>query len=68
MRRNNTSKHKNISWDKEKKKWRVMIMTNGKYTRYGRFEDIKDAFNKRDEVIIELNKQGHHYITELPKS
>lgn len=57
----NTSGHKNIFWDKSK--WCVSISVNGKRIYYGRFINIEDAIQKRDEAIIELNSQGHIFST-----
>jgi len=64
--KNNSSGEKNITWDKDRKKWRVQIQTNNKLKHYGLFEKIEDAIKKRDETIKELNKQGHKFITEYP--
>lgn len=53
----NTSGHKNISFKKDRRKWRVNIGT----TDYGDFIKIEDAIIKRNKVIIELNNNGAIY-------
>lgn len=46
--RNNTSGHKNIYWDKNRKLWCVEIKVNGKKHHLGRYADIKHAIERRD--------------------
>lgn len=36
---NTTSKYKGVRWDKQKKKWRAVIMINGKNNYLGRYDD-----------------------------
>ena len=60
---NNTSGYKNIYWRKDNNKWIVRFQLNGKKIHYGWFENIEDAIRKRDEVIIELNLEGHIFTT-----
>lgn len=59
----NTSGHKNIFWDKYNKKWKVQIVVDCKKIHYGRFINIEDAIQKRDEAIVELNLEGHIFTT-----
>lgn len=35
--KNGTSKYLGVSWDKDKKRWRCQIRTNGKAKKLGRF-------------------------------
>jgi len=48
----NTSGFKNISWDSEKKKWRVVFTLFGKERRIGRFKLIEDAAEARDSFLL----------------
>jgi hypothetical protein len=57
--KNSKTGHKNIFWNKQKQKYEVQIMLNGKSKRFGFFTNIEDAIVKRDEAIKELNSQGH---------
>ncbi len=63
----NTSGHKNIYWHKPLEKWKVHIQLNGKTKHYGYFDKIEDAIARRNEVIQQLNAQGHRYIVEFPE-
>ena len=40
---NNTSGYKGVTWDKERKKWAVQIMINGKHIYCGRYDDVVEA-------------------------
>lgn len=43
LKRNNTSGHKGVVWDKANKKWTAQIMRDRKTTKLGRFILIEDA-------------------------
>ena len=50
IRKNNTSGHKGVYWDKKRKKWLAGITFKGKKHNLGGFEDIQDAINARKEA------------------
>ena len=51
----NTSGYKNIYWDKNHEKWRVMIEENGKqYTK--RFKDKQEAIEYAEQLRNQLHK------------
>ena len=50
--KNNTSGVTGVSWDKEKKRWRVQIVVNGKNIRCGRYKTIDEAIKARKEAEI----------------
>lgn len=43
LRKNNTSGHPGVVFDKERGKWRAQIRIGGKKTNLGRFDDFEDA-------------------------
>ena len=49
-RKNNTSGHKGISWDKQRKKWVVQIRLQGKNHKIGRFLNLKEAIEARKQA------------------
>lgn len=51
----NTSGFKNVHWRKDRSKWRVDIVINGKYTHFGSFDDIELA----DLVAQEARDKYH---------
>jgi hypothetical protein len=55
FRRNNTSGHKGVSWDKAKQKWEAYIMLNGKQRRLGRYLNINDAAAAYAKASAELH-------------
>ena len=50
--KNNTSGVTGVSWDKEKNRWRVQIVVNGKKIECGRFKTIEEAAKARKEAEI----------------
>jgi hypothetical protein len=59
--KNSTTGHKNVFWHKKANKYVVQIKSDGKSKHHGLFTNIEDAISKRDEVIKDLNSQGHIY-------
>ena len=53
-RYNNASGHKNIMWDKRKKRWRVRIMIGNSKEISRLTRTIEDAVNVRDKLLIAL--------------
>jgi hypothetical protein len=49
--KNNTSGHRNISWNKSIKKFVVKIKRNRKTKHHGSFENIEDAIDHRDQLM-----------------
>lgn len=60
---NNTSGHKNISWDKSRGKYEVCLKINYKKLHVGRFKTLEQAIERRDEVIKELNEKNGYIFT-----
>lgn len=56
-RKNATSKHIGVSWNKERNKWRAAIYVNGKQTHLGRFETEQEAIN----AYIKAKAQNHTF-------
>ena len=54
LRKNNTSGHKGVCWDKRINKWRAEIMIKGKSHYLGSFENIQDAIKARKQGEEEL--------------
>lgn len=52
--RNNKSQHKNVSWYKIRKQWRVQFAVNGKPTHFGQYNDIDYAIFVADFVRHKL--------------
>lgn len=52
-RRDNTSGYKGVSWLKQKKRWRVRIMVNGRSKYLGMFADQTVAARRYDMAAIE---------------
>lgn len=50
LSRHNTSGHRNVSWDKDARKWAVQLGYNGRNLKIGRFEDIEDAKSAAHEA------------------
>lgn len=50
LRKNNTSGHKGVYWDKQKSKWRPRICHNGRKISLGLFETLEDAIKARKEA------------------
>jgi hypothetical protein len=46
-RKDNTSGHKGVSWNKQRSKWRAQIHNNGKQKNLGRFDKLEDAIAAR---------------------
>jgi len=55
LRKNNTSGHKGVNWDKGSKKWKVQILANGKYHYFGLYVNKEDAI----KVAIAARKKLH---------
>lgn len=55
LRKNNTSGHKGVNWDKGSKKWKVQILANGKYHYFGIYVNKEDAI----KVAIAARKKLH---------
>jgi len=53
VRKNNTSGYTGISFDNVRKKWMSEIMINRIAVRFGRYEDIQDAINVRNQYITD---------------
>ena len=66
--KNNKSGHKNVYWDKASNKWYVQICVTGKLKHYGYFVNLQDAIQARDNAIVDLNTNGHRYITQFPQT
>lgn len=47
LRSNNSSGYAGISWDKGRNKWRAVVGINGKLITLGRFDNLKDAIEAR---------------------
>lgn len=47
-KRDNTSGHRNIYWDKAKKRWRAVVTKDGKRHRFGHHADIAAAIQAAD--------------------
>ena len=50
----NTSNHKGVCFDKQRKKWRAFININGKMNHLGYFDKIEDAVNTRVKKAKEI--------------
>ena len=53
MNKNNTSGIKGVCWDKEKEKWKVHIMINGKNVHICYFNTLEEAQSARQSVAAE---------------
>jgi len=57
-----TSGHKNVSWSKDKQKWSVRLMIDGKTTHKGYFTDLQEAADHakkvREEAFGEFANHG----------
>lgn len=64
----NTSGHKGVSWDKERKKWAVQIGFKGKNYHLGRYSNLKDAVKARKEAEEKIfgNFLEWYYYTYKP--
>ncbi|QGQ97073.1 hypothetical protein EHS13_20360 [Paenibacillus psychroresistens] len=51
---NGSSRHKGVSWDKERKKWRAKITIKSKKKSIGRFENESDAALAYNEYAKEV--------------
>lgn len=52
IRKDNTSGHTGVSWNKAKNKFEVEICVNGNRIKLGRFNNIEDAIKVREEAEI----------------
>lgn len=46
-RKDSSTGHRGVSWNKKRQKWQVRIQIDGKRTELGFFSDINDAISKR---------------------
>ncbi len=53
---NNTSGYKGVTWDKSRNMWRAQIVFKNKAIHLGRFHDIQDAVDARQNAEDELFK------------
>ena len=60
MRSNNKSGVKNVCWNEENKKWRVILTENGKQKHFGYFEDLKEATVVRDREYTRIYGRLDH--------
>lgn len=54
-RKDNRSGHKNISYDKKRKEWRVKVRVHGVQKDGGRFKKLCDAITSRNAMVKELH-------------
>jgi hypothetical protein len=54
LRSDNTSGHRGVAWDKNKKQWLVRIHVNYKVLYLGRYKDFDKAVQVYEEKAIEL--------------
>lgn len=52
-----SSPYKNVSWDKVKKKWRIVMSVNGKLKWFGYFTDVHEAGKVRASLAKEFYGQ-----------
>ena len=50
----NTSGIKGVSWDKDRQKWRAIILFKGKKISLGRYDNFEDAKKARQDKAKEL--------------
>lgn len=55
MQQNNTSGHKNVSWDKTRNKWHVAIALKGKTVFIKRFDELNDAIHAANEARLKYH-------------
>lgn len=58
--KHNTSGHHGVMWRKERSKWTVRLVINGKTHTFGHFSDINDAIASRDAAISNLGYSEMH--------
>lgn len=51
-RKDSSTGHRGICWNKKRQKWQVRIQVNGKRKELGFFKDINDAISKRKQYEI----------------
>ena len=54
LRKNSTSGHKGVYWNKGRNKWRAKITIKGKTHHLGYFENLQDAIKARKQAEEEL--------------
>ena len=54
-RKGATSRFKRVSWDKEQRKWRVVIYLNGRAIHHGRFSKESDARRVADAAALKYH-------------
>jgi len=59
-RKTNTSGHHGIMWRKERSKWVVRLVVNGKTHVCGHFDDIGEAVIARDKALVRLGFSELH--------
>jgi hypothetical protein len=57
IRKNNTSKVKNVTWHKQCKKWHVSICANNKRMSFGLYNDLELAKLVAEEARVKYHKQ-----------
>jgi hypothetical protein len=55
LRKNNTSGVKNVRWNKDRNKWEVKLLVNGKRTYFGWFDNLIEAAK-----VAENARNKHH--------
>lgn len=60
LRGTNTSGHNGVTWDKSRKKWKVMIKVNYKQINVGRYSDLDQAIKARQEANEKHNFHANH--------
>lgn len=48
------SGHRNITWDKARKKWAVLVSLRGKVNHLGRYRKIEEAVAERDKFLANV--------------
>ena len=66
-RKNCTSKHKGVSWDKRRRKWEARLMLNGKNLFLGYFNNEDDAGQAVNDKIRELGFEEVSVMNDTPQ-
>lgn len=54
---NNTSGHKNVTYDKRKSKWRPFVKANGKVYYRGRYDSLEAAVSVAKQLSLEAHQE-----------
>jgi hypothetical protein len=57
MRDDNTSGHKGVTWNKDKKKWQAYIHHEGRRIHLGYFTDLEEAAKAYREAAVKYHKE-----------